>query len=148
MDKFLGKGVKKRLVPSPSMDEAQEDDVVIVEPNSKCMKPSKTYAKFKPEWTKTYSFIKSSTRGPQNAFCSVCLQHLSIKCGGIDDIKKHGETAKHQRAALDSQSTKKMDGFLFSHAAVRENLTVIRAESLFTQVSFPFIPILLRYFSL
>jgi len=128
------------------MEEAKEDDVVIVEPKSKCMKPSKSYAKFKPEWTKSYSFIKSSTRGPQSAFCSVCSQHLSIKCGGIDDIKKHGETAKHQREALDSQSTQKMDGFLFSHAAVRENLTVIRAESLFTQVSFPFIPILLRYF--
>ena len=34
----------------------------------------------------------ASDRGKQQAYCKVCSKHFSVSHGGIDDVRRHGET--------------------------------------------------------
>ena len=59
-------------------------------------KRSKRDCKYQYEWKS--SGISSSSRGMAYAHCDFCNTDFNVKHGGINDVKKHLSTSKHQQS--------------------------------------------------
>ena len=56
-------------------------------------------SKFKPDWKKTWPFIKEVKRDPYKVFCSICNKQVSCSHMGVSDVVRHVEGAIHKAKA-------------------------------------------------
>ena len=91
---------------------------------------------FKKSYTDDWPFIEA-TKDAFMASCQVCSSTFSISHGGVHDIKKHVATQSHQNRVKKTNSAGKPVVFqppsLTEFMKKKEDLSVIRAEALFTR---------------
>ena len=112
-------------------------------------------SKFQPEWKRFR--LSASKKAPSFAFCTVCGVDFAIAGGGVHEVKRHCETAKHRcllngvlaqpsisammaRASTDSLKEKTIKSELFFARFVAEhNLSFATADHLtkLCKVMFP-----------
>ena len=90
-------------------------------------KKAKRECKYLSEWRK--NGVLPSRKGPTFALCEACGVDISIGHGGLNDVKKHIATTKHQEMLKATSSTKNLKSF-FRASPVEESVT--RAEVLFS----------------
>ena len=69
-----------------------------------------------------------ASRGPTFARCKCCYTDINVAQGGVNDIKKHLATSKHQEMAKVVGSSENVRAF-FQQSLIEEKVT--RAEVLF-----------------
>ena len=89
-------------------------------------KKARRESTFQQEW-KHYGIVRS-TRGPTFARCKSCNTDISIAHGGVNDVKKHLATSKHQEMAKAVSSSESLKAF-FRPSPIEEAIT--QAEVLF-----------------
>ena len=72
--------------------------------------------------------VSTSRRGPNFAHCDYCGTEISIGHGGVNDVKKHLATTKHQEMVKHSSGNQSLRA-LFAQSPIEESVT--RAEVLF-----------------
>ena len=72
--------------------------------------------------------VSASRRGPTFAHCDYCGTEISIGHGGVNDVKKHLATSKHQEMVKNSSGNQSLRT-LFAQSPIEESVT--RAEVLF-----------------
>lgn len=93
-------------------------------------KRSKRDSKYQHEWKA--SGISPSSRGGTFAHCDVCNTEFNVRHGGINDVKKHLATSKHQQSLSAAESSRNLRGLLRPGQSPIEE-AVIRAEVLFAE---------------
>ena len=91
--------------------------------------PPKRYkreCKYQTEWKKCG--VSASKRRPQYAYCDYCRTDIGIGHGGVNDVKKHLSTSKHQEMVRGSSGSCDI-ATLFAQSSIEESVT--RAEVLF-----------------
>jgi len=73
--------------------------------------------------------VRKSTVSDTHSYCVICNCDFSIGHGGIGDIAKHVQSAKHVAKVGSSAPLRKVEHFF----ADSKNLNVMRAEALFTE---------------
>jgi len=91
-------------------------------------KKQKRDTKFHSDWNKEYTWVQKSEKGEGFMFCSACKCNVSVKAGGMHDLKMHQATLKHQRNIKSIQSTPTVAS-LFTPSNVDK---VTKAELLFS----------------
>ena len=91
-------------------------------------KKSKRDCKFQAEWKS--SGMSVSKRGSSFAHCDVCSCDFSVAHGGVNDVKKHLATVKHQEYAKAASGHRSVSTFFQSTSRSFED-SVTRAEVLF-----------------
>ena len=89
-------------------------------------KKAKRDCKYQQEW-QSHGMLPS-TRGPTFARCKCCYTDINVAQGGVNDIKKHLATSKHQEMAKVVGSSGNVRAF-FQQSLIEEKVT--RAEVLF-----------------
>ena len=89
-------------------------------------KKAKRDCKYQQEW-QSHGMLPS-TRGPTFARCKCCYTDINVAQGGVNDIKKHLATSKHQEMAKVVGSSENVRAF-FQQSPIEEKVT--RAEVLF-----------------
>ena len=84
------------------------EDVVPSAP--KKSKRSKVSGKFKYTW-KLPKFITYSNKGNTFVHCKLCTSHFSVSHGGINDVKRHVEGAKHTRRYQESKASTSISSY-------------------------------------
>ena len=93
-------------------------------------KKARRECKYQQEW-KT-NRISPSSRGNSYAHCEYCNADFNIGHGGLNDVKKHLATTKHQQCLNAASNTKELKKFLKnSQSPIEEAVT--RAEILFAE---------------
>lgn len=93
-------------------------------------KYAKADQKFKLEYSKTFpNIIEKSKLGDLYAFCRICQSDVSVRHGGLHDIKKHIGSKKHESISKSFASTSKVSEFFCGSS----DQSVIKAEVLFTE---------------
>ena len=72
-------------------------------------KKARRESKFQQEW-KDYGMV-GSTRGPTFARCKLCNTDISVAHGGVNDVKKHLATSKHQEMANSVSSSESLRAY-------------------------------------
>ena len=62
---------------------------------------------YRTAYTEKYAFIKPTTSDPSRVFCETCKSEFGIRYGGIDDVRRHVEGARHESKAKALESSKK-----------------------------------------
>lgn len=55
--------------------------------------------KYKPEYEKKFDFVAKSKELDTNVHCTYCKKDFSIAAGGVNDITRHSQGAKHSAIA-------------------------------------------------
>jgi hypothetical protein len=95
-------------------------------------KKKKNKTKFNESYQEKYPWvwpIKHPVRDEHKARCTVCHCDFSVSHGGIDDVKKHGETDKHLSNNSQMAGTSTIRNFLPSV----NDLDIVRAETLMAE---------------
>lgn len=53
--------------------------------------------KYRAVWENDYPWLRAYTKNPGYAICTICESVFNICHGGVHDIKRHQETAKHKK---------------------------------------------------
>ena len=93
-----------------------------------CRKKRKVMQRYKAEYAEKYPVIRKSSVGDNHAFCILCGTDFSVAHGGMLDVKKHIETAKHKSKEHARASARKVTDMF----PTDKNVSVIRAETFFT----------------
>ena len=93
-------------------------------------KRSKRDCKYQREWKA--SGISPSSRGGTFAHCDICNAEFNVRHGGINDVKKHLATTKHQQSLSATESSRNLRGLLRTGQSPIEE-AVTRAEVLFAE---------------
>lgn len=84
---------KKRPLHESEEENEEEEN----EDSVKSKKSKKTYdQKFIPDYGKDFPNVCASDKGPQYAFCKVCVKSFKISHSGAGDIRKHNATDRHK----------------------------------------------------
>ena len=108
-------------------------------PSSKCTKLAmtsgrrryKTAGKFITSW-KLPEHITESKRGNTYAYCKLCASNFNIAHGGLNDIKRHADGAKHQSKLKELASNSTLMS-LYSSQRREHEKSVISAEIMMAQ---------------
>lgn len=84
---------------------------------------------FKTEYAAEWPVLMRSTKSLNHVHCKVCKSDFSIAHGGRNDCLRHVEGSRHMRNAEASAGIQNLKTIFTS----KENLDVIKAESLFTK---------------
>ena len=102
-------------------------------------KKAKRECKYQSEWRN--SGVLPSRKGPTFALCESCGVDINIGHGGLNDVRKHFATSKHQEMLKATSSTMSLKSS-FRPSPVEESIT--RAEVLFANFiaehNLPFMP--------
>ena len=88
----------------------------------------KVLQQYRAEYAVKYPVIRRSSLSETHEYCTLCDIDLSIGHGGLQDVKKHLATAKHQAKQHTSISTRKVTDMF----VVDKDVSVIRTDKLFT----------------
>jgi hypothetical protein len=94
----------------------------------KVAKKRRVSQQFRPEYSVAYPVIRKSAKDCYHAFCSLCSVDINVSHGGIQDVKKHVLSSKHDSKAK-LNNVKKLPVFFSSSS----DLSVVNAEVLFTE---------------
>lgn len=83
-------------------------------------KRQKRECSYQSEWKS--SGISASRRGPTFAHCDICGTEISVGHGGVNDVKKHMATSKHQDMVKNSSGNKSLRA-LFAQSPIEESHT-------------------------
>ena len=87
---------------------------------------------YRTAYTEKYAFIKPTTSDPSRVFCETCKSEFGIRYGGIDDVRRHVEGARHESKAKALESSKKSKPiksyFATQNAVSNLDLDVTKAE--------------------
>lgn len=86
--------------------------------------------KYQNEWKACG--ISRSSRGTTYAHCDFCNAEFNVKHGGINDVRKHLATSKHQQNLSAAEASQNLKGLLSSGQSSLEE-AVTRAEVLFAE---------------
>lgn len=100
------------------------------EPEGPSAKRSRRDCKYQREWKA--SGISPSPRGGTFAHCDICNAEFNVRHGGINDVKKHIATSKHQQSLSAIESSRNLRGLLHTVQSPIEE-AVTRAEVLFAE---------------
>ena len=63
--------------------------------------------RFKPEWQRTFPWVKKALDGSENAYCNTCRINTQPR---LSSLKKHQETAKHAKLTMTVASNRRTPG--------------------------------------
>ncbi len=106
-------------------DESVESEFEEIPPAKK----AHVTQRFKSDYSVRFPVITKSNVSEGHAYCNMCMCDFSVSHGGIVDVKKHVNTAKHTSKSSLQSGTRKLPDFF----AGNKDLSVIRAEALFTE---------------
>ena len=87
---------------------------------------------FRSEFGQEFSFLKTSNKGINFAYCTICNVDINLASAGISSIKKHIDTTKHSSSKEMMTSTQSLGTFF------RETYSPLSLEIFAEEGSFAF----------
>ena len=67
---------------------------------------------FQKSWEKDFPWVKSSDRGPNYAFCTICKSHFNVAHGAKNDVLRHSKSQGHLKYEKGQGATQSVSSFL------------------------------------